>query len=94
MAYVSQLKVKTRVIVGPLNGTRGRWTFVQAVLALSLIFFGAASISAQDLGALAREERARKQAEPPMKSMSTPMMIWPVPKSLPPKTIPKSETSK
>ena len=65
MAYVSQLKIKTRVFTGPSKGPWGRWTFVQAVLALSIVFIGAASISAQDLGALAGEERARKQAEPP-----------------------------
>ncbi len=65
MAYVSQLKAITIEFIGPASGTRGRWALLQAVLTLSLIFIGAASISAQDLGALAREERARKQAESP-----------------------------
>jgi hypothetical protein len=94
MAYVSQLKVKTRVFVGPSNGTRGRWAFVQVASALTLIFIGAANISAQDLGALAREERARKQAEPPHEVHVYTNDDLARPKFSSLKTIPKSETSK
>ena len=65
MAYGFQLKVQARVFGVPLRGGRGRRIFVQAIFAISLIFIGVSTIFAQDLGALARQEQARKQAEPP-----------------------------
>ena len=48
----------------PANIFRGRCVYFQIILSFSLVVIGAANSSGQGLGALAREEQARKQAQP------------------------------
>ena len=49
---------------GSANVFRGLCIYLQAILLLSLVLVGVANSSGQDLGALAREEQTRKQAQP------------------------------
>lgn len=65
MAFVYQLKVMAEVLSVPSGISQGRRIFVHVILALFIIFIGAANVSAQDLGEVAREERVRKLAESP-----------------------------
>jgi len=64
MAYADELTGRTALFHGPANVFRGRRIYVQVILLLSLVLVGVANSSSQDLGALAREEQARKQAQP------------------------------
>ena len=48
----------------PINVYRGHRVCIQIILSFSFVVVGVAASSGQDLGALAREEKARKQAQP------------------------------
>ena len=65
MEYVCQQRVRGEVSDVPRLGGRGLRLLVPALLGLFFLTTCVSTISAQDLGELARQERARKQAEPP-----------------------------
>src|ERR1017187_5171817 len=56
-------KRRTVLFDGSANVFLGRCIYLQVILLLSIVLVGAANSSGQDLGALAREEQARKQAQ-------------------------------
>ncbi len=64
MAYANKLAENTIVPGRSPNVIHARDVYLPVVLLFPLLLVGAASSSGQDLGALAREERARKQAQP------------------------------
>lgn len=64
MAHANKLTRSILLSGGSAKSFQRRHIYLPAFLLFSLVLVGAAGSSGQDLGAAAREERARKQAQP------------------------------
>ena len=64
MAYADKLTGRAALFDGSANVFLGRYICLQVILLLSLVLARAANTSGQDVAALARQDQARKNAQP------------------------------